>query len=564
MKLFQDSERQLFFDRISEFSPGSIEEYNRLYGSALAEISEVFGMARVVCSVSAPGETAYAEMMPGEMILFRGEGEAEAEPICFRYSLEADGAVEFSVFMKKGLKLTREEEREMEGIFRQLFHVFDAFLLRISCRRLIMTDPSTGIPNLKAFQQFCGVLIARERLDQYTALYFNIRNFKSVHKVLTYLEGNEVMGKYGRAVTEMTAKEEIVARLGSDNFVALILNENVDRFLEHIQNIRISYEKDGRTLKFSFGATVGLAELSEERNPGEVMLRISAAYQSARENRTPVSYYDNGIGNEIRERKNVLSRFEDALEEGEFYAVYQPKVGVKGHTILGAEALARWDRSDRYAMPANFVPVLEKDGRITKLDFYVLEEVCKLLKRMQADGLELIRISVNFSKRHLVNDKLVEEIVELVDRYEVPHSYIKIELTESEDYRNHNIMRDIVEKLDAHGIKTAIDDFGTGHSSLATLNALQMDELKIDRSFIPQGDVDDKDKGLLMLKGVMNLAKSLGLTIVAEGVETPEQLEMVENMGCDVVQGYIFDKPLSESEFIEKIKQRQYAVTVQP
>lgn len=562
MKLFQDSERQLFFDRISEFSPGSIEEYNRLYGSALAEISEVFGMARVVCSVSVPGETAYAEMVPGEMILFQGEGEAEAEPVCFRYPLEADGAVEFSVFMEKGAKLTLEEERELELIFRQLFNVFDAFLLRISCRKLIMTDHITGIPNLKAFQQFCGMLIARERLDRYTALYFNISNFKSVYKALTYLEGNEVMGKYGRALSDAVTKEEIAARLGSDNFVALILNDNVERFLDHIRNMHISYEKDGRVLHYSFGATVGAAELSEERNPGEVMLRISAAYQSARENGIPLSYYDNGIGREISERKKILSRFDDALKAGEFYVVYQPKVGVESHRVLGAEALARWDRSDGYAMPSNFVPVLEKDGRITKLDFYVLEEVCRLLKMMLSDGLEPVRISVNFSKRHLVNDRLVEEIVEMVDRYGVPHKYIKIELTESEDYRNHNIMRDIVEKLDAHGIKTAIDDFGTGASSLATLNTLQMDELKIDKSFIPQGEVDDKDKGLLMLKGIMNLAKSLGLTIVAEGVEKPEQLELIESLGCDVVQGYIFDKPLSESEFIEKIKQKQYILNV--
>lgn len=558
MKLFQDSERQLFFDRISEFSPGSIEEYNKLYGSALAEVAEVFGMAKVVCSVSAPRETAYAEMVPGEMILFNSEGEAEAQPVCFHYPLETDGAVEFSVFMDKGVNLTPEEERELEVIFRQLFNVFDAFLLRISCRKLIMTDNSTGIPNLKAFQQFCGMLIARERLDQYTALYFNIRNFRSVYKALTYLEGNEVMGKYCRSVAGAVTREEIVARLGSDNFVALIINENVDRFLKYIQSMRIGYEKDGRKLNFRFGATVGAAELSEEKNPGEVMLRISTAYQSAREHNVPLSYYDNGIGNEIRERKNVLSRFDEALKDGEFYIVYQPKVGVKNHAVLGAEALARWNRSDRYAMPANFVPVLERDGRITRLDFYVLEEVCKFLKKMQSDGLEPVRISVNFSKRHLTNDRLAQEIVEMVDRYEVPHGYIKIELTESEDYRNHNIMRDIVEKLDAQGIKTAIDDFGTGNSSLSMLNTLQMDELKIDRSLIPQGDVDDKDKGLLMLKGVMNLAKSLGFTIVAEGVETQEQLELIENMGCDVVQGYIFDKPLSESEFIEKIRQKQY------
>jgi len=562
MRLFQDSERQLFFDKISAISQGSIEEYNRHFGAALADIAEIFGMVKVVCRVSVPKELSYVGTVPEDMVLFQGEGETETEPICFRYAPEAESAIEFFVHMEKGKSLPPDEEQELEGIFKQLSYVFEAFLLRLSCKKLIMTDSGTGIPNLKAFMQFCGMLAAREKFDEYTAFYFNIRNFKAVHKSLTYLEGNEVMKKYSQFVSGAVTKEEIVARLGADNFAALILNENIEAFLKLIQNVTIDYEKNGERLSFSFGATVGAASLSEERNAGEIMMHISAAYQSARERGIPLSYYEHGESRESTERKRILSRFDDAIREREFFVVYQPKVDAKSHLLLGAEALARWNRDDEYNMPMNFVPVLEKNGCITALDFYVLEEACKFIKKMRSEGMEPVRISVNFSKRHLSNVRLAEEIVDVIDRYEVPHGCIKVELTESEDQRDREIMKEIVKRLDEYGIKVAIDDFGTGYSSLAMLNTLQLDELKIDQSCIPQGSVDEKDKNLLMLKGVINLAKSLGLTIVAEGVETSDQLALIKSLGCDIVQGYIFDKPLSESEFIERIKQKQYVLGI--
>ncbi len=175
-------------------------------------------------------------------------------------------------------------------------------------------------------------------------------------------------------------------------------------------------------------------------------------------------------------------------------------------------------------------------------------------------GIEPVMISVNFSKRHLANNKLVEEIVNTIDRHEVPRNYVKIELTESEDYHDNGVMKEVVEELNMQGIKTAIDDFGTGYSSLAMLNMLPLDELKIDRSFIPQDQFDDSDKSMLMLKGVVNLAKSLGLTIVAEGVETPVQLKLIESMDCDMVQGYIFDRPLREDDFVKRLQQKNYTL----
>lgn len=558
MNSLRTSLQQELFDKIFEFRPRSIEEFNCRFCAMMAELSPLYGIGRVEGRFTAPSEMLFADMFPPQTVFFQSVTKADTDAVIFSYPMERTGKLEFYIFPEEGKVLPPDNRRELDNILRSFFYIFNSLILRLSYKKLLMTDHNTGIPNLKAFFQVCNILIARGKIGEYTALYFNVRNFKSVHKTLTYLEGNAIMEQYCRIVSNAVTKDEIVARLGGDNFVALIFDKNKDYFLDLIQNVIIKFKKDSQTLRFLFGASVGAAKLAAEENAGEIMMHISMAYQSARESKSLLSYYTQDESRKILERQAILSNFARALKMGEFYVVYQPKVELKTRSLLGAEALVRWNSSEGYSMPSSFIPVLEKDGSITMLDFFVLDEVCGFLKKMLDAGVEPVKISVNFSKRHLANNKLVEEIVNTIDRHEVPRNYIKIELTESEDYHDNGVMREVVEELNMQGVKTAIDDFGTGYSSLAMLNTLPLDELKIDRSFIPQDQFEDSDKSLLMLKGVVNLAKSLGLTIVAEGVETPVQLELIESMGCDMVQGYIFDRPLSEDDFVKRLKQKNY------
>lgn len=558
MNSLQVSRQQELFDKIFEFRPRSVEEYNRRFCAIMAELSPLYGIARVEGRFTAPSEMLFTDMVPPQTVLFQSGTKADTEAVVFSYPMERTGKLEYDVFLEEDKILPPEGRRELNHIFQRFYYIFNSLILRLSYKKLLMTDHNTGIPNLKAFFQFCNVLIAHGKIGEYTALYFNVRNFKSVHKTLTYLEGNAVMELYCRIISDAVATDEIVARLGDDNFVALIFNKNKDYFFDLVQNVIVKFKKDNQTHRFLFGATVGAAKLASEKNAGEVMMHISMAYQTARENKSLLSYYTQEESQKILEHQTILSNFTRALKMREFYVMYQPKVELKTRTLLGAEALVRWNSSEGYSMPSSFIPVLEKDGSITMLDFFVLEEVCGFLKKMLDAGIEPVKISVNFSKRHLANNKLVEEIVNVVDRHEVPRNYIKIELTESENYHDNGVMKEVVEELNMQGIKTAIDDFGTGYSSLAMLNTLPLDELKIDRSFIPQDHFEDRSKSLLMLKGVVNLAKSLGLTIVAEGVETPVQLKLIESMDCDMVQGYIFDRPLREDDFIKRLKQKNY------
>lgn len=553
MNISQKGQKSLFED-IKNAHISDLGGFAEVARRAVGFVADELGITKVDCVLSVPQELSDF----GNNFSVYGEN-GQGKPIKFSYDLSDEGNVEFLVYTDNK-ELSEEEAEILEIDLRQLSYILDSLILKLKCEQLSLIDFQTGISNTKAFMSFASKIIDAGKAEDYTAIFFNIRNFKSVHRSLTYLEGNKVLQKYSRIVAEAVTEKEMVARSGGDNFIALILNDNLDYFFDLLQNMVIFYEKDGRQLTFMFGAIVGALRLTDKYSIGDIMLNTNVAYQSARENRTLYKLYDEESSLSLIQKKIILSGFHKALSDGEFYVVYQPKVGVKDRKLHGAEVLVRWRTSTGDLMPGSFVSILEQDGCICTLDFFMLEEVCKLLKMLLDNGLEPVTISVNFSKRHLTNNKLVEEIIEVIDRYGIPHDYIEVELTEGENSYNQGVMSSVVNGLAKLGIKTSIDDFGTGYSSLGMLKMLNLDVLKIDKSFIPEAPVGEKDKSYLLLKGIISIAKDLGLTITAEGVETNAQFELIESLGCDLVQGFIFDRPLSESEFIDRIKHKDYVL----
>lgn len=556
VELVQEQLRR-FFDETGSEHPEGFAEFNSAAQRLTEETAELFGITQAEYFLSLSDRCFSDIDYPRSFVLYDDITDEKGETLRFEYSITEGGKVEFAVCMKAN-KADDGAYWLMEIHFRQLYYILNELVSKLSKESLAFTDIQSGIPNSKAFMSFASKIVEEGKASSYTALFFNIHNFKSVHRSLSYLEGNEVLVKYSRTVAEAVTKNEIIARTGGDNFIALILNDHLDYFLDLLQNMVIFYEKDGKTLTFMFSATVGVLRLTDDYDTGSIMLNTHVAYQGAKESRTLFKLYDEEMSENLIERKILLSKFHRALSEKEFYAVYQPKVGVKDLKLHGAEALVRWKQDGNDIMPGRFVPIFEQDGCICTLDFFMLEEVCKFIKKLIDNGIEPVRISVNFSKRHLLNNKLVEEIAEVVDRYGVPHEFIEVELTESENSQSQGAMRDIVNDLGTLGIKTSIDDFGTGYSSLGMLQQLDLEVLKIDKSFVPKAPVSDDDKGFLMLKGIIALAKSLGFAIIVEGVETSAQFDLVESLGCDIVQGYFFDKPLYESVFIERIKNKDY------
>lgn len=426
----------------------------------------------------------------------------------------------------------------------------------------MMVDLNIGIANLAGFMDHVVRKISDRTVDGYAAMFFNIHNFKFVNNILTYEEGNLVMSQYAYSIMKTLESDELLARVGGDNFVVLVRKENADKLIKLLGNVELVVTaKDGHDIKLNFSAKIGAAMLDNDiHSPGEVMHRITVAYQSIKQRKDIQSiYFTPDLFSKMVEMQSVIYGFGKAIRDREFSVFYQPKVEVETGRIIGAEALVRWFRDGNVISPAMFIPTLEKENKICELDYYVLEEVCKMLRRWKDEGRELICISSNFSRKHLDDPDFADKVIEIVDKYDIEHEYIEIELTESEEFSDYGTMSSFVDKFRRNGFKTSIDDFGTGYSTMKMLQKTSLDIVKIDRSFIPLStDYPEKEKTFRILKEMVRLSSDLGMKAIAEGVEDKIQLGYLKEMNCKYVQGYVYDKPLPESEFEKRVDARFY------
>ena len=258
--------------------------------------------------------------------------------------------------------------------------------------------------------------------------------------------------------------------------------------------------------------------------------------------------------------KKVQSDFKIALKNEEFAVFYQPKVDIVNGVLIGAEALCRWIQDGKIIPPMSFIPILEMNTDICDLDFYMLEHVCQHLRKWIDEGREAIRVSVNFSRKHLVDVDLVDHIIEVIDKYKVPHEYIEIELTETTTDVLFSDLRRVVRGLQEQGVWTAVDDFGVGYSSLNLICEIPWNVLKVDKSIVPVDEAGSGSTSHKMFAHVISLAHDIGLKCVIEGVETEKQMEILKKNNCRIVQGYYFDKPLPLEEFETRIDRKTYEV----
>lgn len=251
--------------------------------------------------------------------------------------------------------------------------------------------------------------------------------------------------------------------------------------------------------------------------------------------------------------------FGEALENEEFMVYYQPKVSLEDFSLIGAEALCRWNLNGKIIQPCDFIPTLEKSHYICMLDFYMLEHVCKDLRRWMDSGLKIVKISVNLSRVHLGNINILEKIIGIIDKYNIPHQYIEIELTETTTDVDFTDLKQLVNSLQKNEISTSVDDFGVGYSSLNLIRDLPWNVLKIDKSFLPDeisdGNTKIHNQKKAMLNHIIAMARTFGLDCISEGVETKEQIDLLKNCMCQNAQGFYFDKPLPVKEFEKRLHQ---------
>ena len=255
---------------------------------------------------------------------------------------------------------------------------------------------------------------------------------------------------------------------------------------------------------------------------------------------------------ELNEITIVQNLFPEALEKEEFLVYYQPKVYLKDYSLAGAEALCRWYHDDELISPGSFIPVLERSKAICALDFYMLDHVCQDIRRWLDEGRDVVNVSVNLSRCHFGNRNLLNDILNVIDKHNVPHQYIELELTETAIDVNFEDLKELVFGLQNHGISVAVDDFGTGYSSLNLVRELPWDVLKIDKSFLEENK-DAPEQNRVMLKHIIAMSQEMGISSIVEGVETIEQAKMLKENNCLMAQGFYFDKPLPKDVFEERL-----------
>lgn len=549
-----DSQMKEFFECISG-DADTQQQRIQCIRNGLAAIADRLRLGKAEITVDIPKNRFMPLGERSSAVLYEEEGAELGTPVDIEMKIRTGG----TVFIKDypyGPGYSEEEIQTHRFIFREIFIQYNRTLAQCMLEKIMNTDINTGVANQNSLMYYAVNLINNGRIGDYTGIFFNIHNFKYVNKVFDYSQGDVILRNYAHMVKSYLDSDEEIARLGGDNFVVICRNENASDFISKIKDVHMSHEFRSVKRELQLGVTAGIACLEGVDKPREVMARTSIAYQAARKTGAgSIVVYTKEIQKQLMDDQEILAAFPQALAAGEFVVYYQPKVRIADKSIYGAEALVRWVRDGQVVTPARFIPQFEREGSVCRLDYYMLEQVCVFLKSRLDKGLKIVPVSVNFSRRHLEEGDLVERITGTIDRFGIDRSYIEIELTESEDYQNYEIMSSVIGRLKERGISTSIDDFGTGFSSLNMIKKVDLDTIKIDKSLIPFDDVNNnKHQDIVMFSSIIDLIGRLGKKSVAEGVETTQQLDYLEKLGCDIVQGYVFDKPLPKDEFEQRLE----------
>ena len=549
-----DSQMKEFFECISG-DADTQQQRIQCIRNGLAAIADRLRLGKAEITVDIPKNRFMPLGERSSAVLYEREVTELGTPVDIEMKIRTGG----TVFIKDypyGPGYSEEEIQTHRFIFREIFIQYNRTLAQCMLEKIMNTDINTGVANQNSLMYYAVNLIKNGRIGDYTGIFFNIHNFKYVNKVFDYSQGDVILRNYAHMVKSYLDSDEEIARLGGDNFVVICRNENASDFISKIKDVHMSHEFRSVKRELQLGVTAGIACLEGVDKPREVMARTSIAYQAARKTGAgSIVVYTKEIQKQLMDDQEILAAFPQALAAGEFVVYYQPKVRIADKSIYGAEALVRWVRDGQVVTPARFIPQFEREGSVCRLDYYMLEQGCGFLKSRLDKGLKIVPVSVNFSRRHLEEGDLVERITGTIDRFGIDRSYIEIELTESEDYQNYEIMSSVIGRLKERGISTSIDDFGTGFSSLNMIKKVDLDTIKIDKSLIPFDDVNNnKHQDIVMFASIIDLIGRLGKKSVAEGVETTQQLDYLEKLGWDIVQGYVFDKPLPKDEFEQRLE----------
>ncbi|NJM66731.1 MAG: EAL domain-containing protein [Acaryochloris sp. RU_4_1] len=445
--------------------------------------------------------------------------------------------------MAASISAALERQNKDEIIHRQAFH-----------------DALTGLPNRVLFADRLdqALIEARRNSSNFAVMFMDLDKFKTINDTLGHSVGDELLKEVARRLQQCLRAGDTVARWGGDEFTLLLPNiRSVQDATNTAQRILAAFEEvviiDHYELYVN--ASIGIACFPEDGQEAEVLLQNAdvALYQCKEQGRGIYQVYDTGMNSKAIELFALQNHLRHALEREEFLLYYQPQINLQTGRITGLEALIRWQHPEQgLVSPATFIPLAEESDLIVHIGKWVLASACQQAVEWQRNTDMPLSISVNLSTRQFYDPTLVETIAQVLTQTQLDPQYLELEITETIAIKNIALAQSVLRQLQGMGIRIAMDDFGTGFSSLNYLTQLPLNTLKIDQSFIKRLTTDAKE--LEVINAVLSLGRSLHLHVVAEGVDAPEQLDLLRSLQCETVQGYLLSPPLPVMEATAELR----------
>lgn len=454
---------------------------------------------------------------------------------------------------------TDDMKRDNYVISRMIYLLVGRAKTMTMLSEMIFTDMLTGIPNETRLNQFMGMTLGQHRFNQYCTNFLNIKNMKLMNSRYGQRAGDAVMYGYARAISEYASKQGggIAARLGGDNFLVFIEASKEEDFLEFVKHITVPLALNGgEMIDIKVDSRLGYYYIKDLDGINDAMRNADVAAKLAkRENMPDFVRFEDSMREQLLKLKQLEENVPSAIDNEELVVFYQPKADITDaneYRMNGAEALVRWKKDGELLPPGEFIPMLEQSGLVTQVDFFVLERVCKNIRQWVAQGKKPVRVSSNFSRRHLQDKDFADKIEHILQEYDVDPKYIEIEITESYDAEDMEALSEFEKRMHEIGINLAVDDFGSGFSSLKMIKNIVADTIKLDKSIIDGiggGNADD-----VIVKHIIMMINSLGKNVIAEGVETEKQAQFLRENGCSNIQGFLFARPCPKEEFEKRLE----------
>ncbi|MGX8794191.1 putative bifunctional diguanylate cyclase/phosphodiesterase [Oceanobacillus oncorhynchi] len=431
-------------------------------------------------------------------------------------------------------------------------------------RMMAFYDHLTGLKNRRKFDEnlIQKIAYAKENQERFGIMFVDLDGFKYVNDTLGHIIGDELLIAVARRLEEIVSKNGVVARLSGDEFAILIdfitSPRDMQRYAESIiTNFKEPFAIEGYQL--STTASIGISTYPEAGSDAPTMMKHAdlAMYRVKGLSKNDYRFFDREMRISNQRAFQIKNDLRIGLDNNQFYLVYQPKVSPgKKDIVTSYEALIRWKHPEfQEVSPGEFIPLAEELGMINEIGDWVLENVCRQLRAWKTNGYDLLPVSINLSSSQFLQADFVDKFWSVLHAYQVDPAWIQIEITESLFIDNEKYVQQILKIMKENGIKIALDDFGTGYSSLAYLQKLDLDILKIDRSLI--SGISHLSIKRKIATTIVQLGKSMGMKVVAEGVETKEELDILRNHDIDEIQGYYYSKPLAIQEMSEVLKTKK-------